>query len=158
MIGDDGAARRLPRRQTAIEHADALMAHGAKHPPDPRCGEQAERVIDDQIIVGGEAQPVHVSGKGRAVGQHVRQIAVRRRHLVNIKGDRAGNDFASRQIRTAGKRPAGVDESRGAGRVQPDRLRGVYDRVAVRGHAVAAGSSSSQDGTGSPFSRRKAGL
>ncbi len=66
----------LPGAEPAVENGDGVQSHGAQHPPRPRCGVDAPRVVDhdDRIVVEPELAclPSEVSD----ADHRVREVAV----------------------------------------------------------------------------------
>ena len=68
----DRPALALPFREAAVEDPDLADAEGAQGPPDPRRGEQAVRVVDDEMHAVAEAERRHLHRETVRVRQHVR--------------------------------------------------------------------------------------
>jgi hypothetical protein len=80
-----------PFGQTAVEHRDVVVPHGAEHPPHPAGAEQAGGVVGHNPVGAGNAEPADGVGEDRGRRQHVRQIARLLGDGVDIEEHRAGD-------------------------------------------------------------------
>ena len=112
-----------------------------KRPPDPRGGEQAERVIDDHMHAVAEAKLAHRRGESDRLGQHMRQAARR-------VGDRCRcrrtprRECGRREIRLRRCARSAADARRrrsGQGRARPNARasHSVVDEIR-RGHGAGS--------------------
>ena len=92
----------LPLGEAAVEHGDRIVAERAERPPHPRRAHDATRVIDDDAVVGTDAERAdrgrerlrrrqHVRQRGRAVGDHV---DVEERGAGDVRRDELGAGVA----------------------------------------------------------------
>ena len=173
-----GTALLPPLQQAAIQHRDVGMAHHPEGPPYPGRAENSAVVVDDGLHPIAYAHFAHARCELLGRGQHVGQRRGGVGDLIDIEKECARDvGFAVNLIgiaRIARQGERGVDDRkprRAQTLVKPAGLHKPFRREI--GHAIphrrsfldyysetsgTAGSSSSQGGTGKPFSRRNGGL
>jgi hypothetical protein len=109
-----GATLRAPQGQPAVEHRDAVVAHGAEGPPHARGADHAARVVHDDQVARADAESAYLLGELRRRGQHVRQRRALVRDRVDVEEARArempSGELLARVALELGHVPAPVED------------------------------------------------
>ena len=91
FAGLDRAAFRAPFLQAAVKHPDIGVAERQEHPPRPRPGNPASKVINNDCILRGNSQRADIARELRSIRIHMRKRRRTIRYGIDIEEHRAGN-------------------------------------------------------------------